>query len=243
MISKAKLKELAAFKQQKQCQENDCFVIEGVKMVAEALDAHIDIIAVCATATWIESHEVPSGIELHEVAEPELLRLSNMATPNEVWALAKRCYPEVPTAQRLTLALDRIQDPGNMGTIIRIADWFGIRQIVCSPDTASCFNPKVVQSTMGGIFRTSIRYTPLADYLAGQDIPIYGAMLNGDNLYSSTLATPAILVVGNESRGISHEVAARLTHRLLIPNYGGTCESLNAAVATSILCAEFFRTL
>jgi len=143
----------------------------------------------------------------------------------------------------LTLALDGLQDPGNMGTIMRTADWYGIRHIVCSRDTVSCYNPKVVQATMGAIFRTRVEYVDLAEWIDEANkkgIATYGAMLDGKDYRSATLQHPAVLVVGNEGRGISAPVAARLHQRLTIPNIGGTCESLNAAVATAILVSRFF---
>ena len=144
---------------------------------------------------------------------------------------------------RLVLALDGLQDPGNMGTIMRTADWYGIRHIVCSRDTVSVYNPKVVQATMGAIFRTRVEYVDLAEWIDEANkkgIATYGAMLDGTDYRSAALQGPAVLVVGNEGRGISAPVAARLRQRLTIPNVGGTCESLNAAVATAILVSRFF---
>ena len=134
-----------------------------------------------------------------------------MTTPNEVWMLVERDLPAIPEGQPLALALDRLQDPGNLGTIIRTADWFGVRHIVCSPDSVSCFNPKVVQSTMGSLFRTSVSYTDLHDYLHSCDKPVFGALLDGQSIWNphTPLQLPAegaVLVVGNESRGISPEV-------------------------------------
>lgn len=245
MISKTKLKELVAYKQQKRCDEEGVFVVEGVKLVDEALQEGVEAVALCATQEWCaakaEKLQSTATFELFEVSESDLERLSSMRAPNQVWMLARRGEIRRPESAALTLVLDRIQDPGNMGTIIRIADWFGIRHIVCSKDTVSCYNPKVVQSTMGGIFRTCVEYTDIVEWLHGSGMPVYGAMLDGKNVYETQLEKPAVLVIGNESKGISEAVAACLTNRILIPNYGGTCESLNAAVATGILCAEFCR--
>lgn len=252
MISKAKLKELAVYKQQKRCDEDQLFVVEGIKMCDEVLAANLPVRCLCATNSWLERHPLPAMCDnVFEVNAEELERISSMRTPNEAWMLLDReavrsaaslAAPAVP----LTLALDRLQDPGNLGTIIRTADWFGIRRIVCSPDTASCFNPKVVQATMGGLFRTQMLYTPLPQWLAQCGMPVFGAMLDGSSIWNpdSRIALPAegaVLVVGNESRGISPEVQALLTHRVKIPNLGGTAESLNASVATAILCAELLR--
>ncbi|MBO4308077.1 MAG: RNA methyltransferase [Bacteroidales bacterium] len=156
----------------------------------------------------------------------------------------ERTVFQTESGERLILALDDIQDPGNMGTIIRTADWFGIRDIVCSKETVDCYNPKVIQSSMGGIFRTKIEYTSLTDYLkkqAEKGTAIYGAMLNGENVYNTLWHKPAIIVIGNEGKGISDDVAAIIQNRITIPNIGKSCESLNAAVATAILCSEFAR--
>ena len=150
MISKNKLKELSVYKQQKHCKEAGVFVVEGVKMCHEAMAAKAPIRVVCATKLWLEQHpNLPINAEVYEVEQDSLSRLSHMTTPNEVWMLVERDLPAIPEGQPLALALDRLQDPGNLGTIIRTADWFGVRHIVCSPDSVSCFNPKVVQSTMG----------------------------------------------------------------------------------------------
>lgn len=245
MISKTKLKELIAYKQQKRCDEDDVFVVEGVKLVDEALKEGVEALAVCATHDWYATHcdTLQGGhpLELFELSESDLERLSGMRAPNQVWMLARRSTCQCPQTVPLTLVLDRIQDPGNMGTIIRIADWFGIRHLVCSHDTVSCYNPKVVQATMGGFFRTCVEYADIVAWLKSCGMPVFGAMLDGKNVYETKLQKPAALVIGNESKGISETVSECLTNRILIPNYGGTCESLNAAVATGILCAEFCR--
>lgn len=240
MISKNQLKTLSAYKHQKYCDQDRLFVVEGVKMVSEALAAHIGIRTLCATSEWIAAHPDTEAIE---VSDEDLQRLSALKTPNQVWALCERDFkPAIAAQSPLIIALDHLQDPGNLGTIIRTADWFGIRQIVCSPDTVSCFNPKVIQSTMGGLFRTDIRYTPLPEWLSQCGLPVCGALLDGADVFHASLPQQgAVLVIGNESKGISAEVKACLTHKLLIPNIGGTCESLNASVAAGILMSEFAR--
>lgn len=246
MISKAKLKELAVYKQQKYCEQDNVFVVEGVKMCHEALAAKVPVRVVCATNSWLSDHQdLPSSSQIYEVEENELMRLSHLTTPNAVWMLLERTTFATPSGQPLILALDHLQDPGNLGTIIRTADWFGVRRIVCSEGSVSCFNPKVVQSTMGSLFRTEIQYTDLPDYLAGVGLPVYGALLDGTNIWGSTpLQLPnrgAVLVVGNESRGITPEVRQHITTSIAIPNLGGTAESLNAGVACAILMAEMLR--
>ena len=247
MISKNKLKELSVYKQQKYCEQDSVFVVEGVKMCHEAMAAKAPIKVVCATNSWLSQHtDWPTNVEVHEVDADSLSRLSHMTTPNEVWMLVDRTPVTAPAGHPLTLALDHLQDPGNLGTIIRTADWFGVRHIVCSKDTVSCYNPKVVQSTMGGLFRTEITYTDLPEYLSNCNKPVYGALLDGENIWASN--TPlqlsqegAVLVIGNESRGITPEVQQYITHRISIPNLGGTAESLNASVACAILMAELLK--
>lgn len=250
MISKAKLKELSLYKMQKTCELEHVFVVEGPKMCSEAFSSNLAILTLCATPEWLQSNRqevekrVAQGMEVFEVTLPELERISGQKTPNQVWMLLQRPVPSPILEQEpLVVALDRLQDPGNMGTIIRTCDWFGIRTILCGRDTVSCFNPKVVQSTMGAIFRTRILYVDLPQFLPQQQAEgyrVFGALLDGENIYQTTLPSgPSILVIGNESRGISPEVQALVDHRLLIPNLGGTCESLNASVAAGILISEF----
>src|SRR5574344_33670 len=251
MISKAKLKELSTYKQQKTCDLEGVYVVEGSKMCEEALRSNATIRVLCATREWLEKNAYiignrEGGMMVYEVAHSEMERISAQKTPNQVWMLLQRgTSASLPIhSEGLILALDKLQDPGNLGTIIRTADWFGVRHIVCSPDTVSQYNPKVVQATMGGIFRTEIVYDDLPNFLRQcreNGKPVYGALLNGTNVYQASLSSNAVLVIGNESRGISPEVQAEHTQGLLIPNRGGTCESLNASVAAAILCAEFLR--
>lgn len=238
MISKNKLKELAAYRLQKRCDEEAVFIVEGPKMAAEAMASGFAVRVLCATAEWLSAHPGSTGTaETFEVSQAELERLSNFKAPNQVWMLVERPAgsPHSTLHSRLTLALDRIQDPGNLGTMLRTADWFGVRHVVCSRDTASCYNPKVVQATMGAIFRTKVDYVDLPGWLATCGMPVYGASLNGNPISAPPCSTPAVLLVGNESRGISPEAMEHVSHPVLIPNRGGTAESLNAAVAAGIL--------
>lgn len=252
MISKAKLKEISAYKLQKNCEIEQVFVVEGGKMCSEALSEGMSIRVICATQSWMEQEAqaigaMTLGTQIYEVSDSELERISGQRTPNQVWMLLDRpkSIKKHGNNSGMTLVLDRLQDPGNMGTIIRTADWFGIRRIVCSKDTVSCYNPKVVQSTMGGIFRTEITYEDLLQFLPNakqEGRTIYGALLNGKPIYEAQIkAENTILIIGNESKGISPEVQALVDQRILIPNMGGTCESLNAGVAAAILCSEILR--
>ena len=246
-LSKNLLKNLAAYRLPKRCDEEGVFVVEGVKLCDEALHSGFKIRVVCGIEEWMGNHRasLPADSECYTVTAEQLERLSLMRTPNKVWMLVERKAPATKTdAGDLVLALDGLQDPGNMGTLLRTADWYGIRQVVCSTDTVSCYNTKVVQASMGAIFRTKVTYCQLDDYLrriAREGYTVYGAMLDGEPLYASKLQQPAVLVVGNEGRGLSDTVAATVTRRLTIPNIGGTCESLNAAVAAAILMSEFQR--
>ena len=250
MISNAKLKFLAGFKQAKNRAESNVFVVEGDKIVREALLSDVVVEALCATAEWLDSnrHTVSQRVNpevLYEVSDEELSRISMQKTPNKVWLLARQPQPTPadPAAEGLVLALDRIQDPGNMGTILRIADWCGVRHIVCTPDTVDYLNPKVVQASMGSVFRTQVHYADLEEFIVQcqkNGKATYGAVLGGKNVFETTLSDNAVLVIGNESKGISPELAGKL-EKLSIPNWGGTCESLNASVATGIFCAEFRR--
>ena len=175
-------------------------------------------------------------------------RISQLKSANSVLAvveLPRHSLAKAQPAKNLVLALDRVQNPGNLGTIIRLADWFGISDIVCSEDTADCFNPKVVQATMGAILRVRVHYTNLSQWFANQhDTKIYGTFLEGENIYSAELDKSGVIVMGNEGQGISAEVAETVSHKLLIPPYpADRCgsESLNVAVATAVICSEFRR--
>ena len=241
MISKNKLKDLAAYRQQRRCDEEAVFVVEGPKLCGEALVSGFTVRVVCATAEWLSANAIDAVPEFYEVSQAELERLSNMRTPNQVWMLLERPDNSSFSTHHsaLVLALDRIQDPGNLGTMMRTADWYGIRHIVCSPDTVSCYNPKVVQASMGAVFRTRVEYVDLPQWLAACGMPVFGASLQGEPLAHSDIGasvhSPAVLLIGNESRGIGPEAMEHVTHHVLIPNIGGTAESLNASVAAAIL--------
>ncbi|MDY5969267.1 MAG: RNA methyltransferase [Bacteroidales bacterium] len=252
MISKNQLKELCGYRKQKQCDEEGVFVVEGVKMCEEALASGFHIRAIAATSDWLECHGTTTSDAVYEVSDAALERLSGMTTPNKVWMLL--CRPKEKKGDRrvtleegLVLALDRLQDPGNMGSIIRTADWYGVRHIFCSPDTVCCYNPKAVQASMGGLLRTRLHYTPLVpllDEFLRNGHRVLGAMLDGEDV--KRVATrdgekPPVLVIGNESRGISPEVASRVSHRIVIPNRGGTAESLNASIAAAVLMDNLLR--
>lgn len=251
MISNTKLKYLASFKQAKYRAESNVFVVEGEKIVRETLLSDLEVEALCATADWLGAnsqlwHGRVNPDKVYEVSDEELSRISLQKAPNKVWLLAvqPRVLSADPATNGFVLALDHIQDPGNMGTILRIADWCGIRHIVCTADTVDYLNPKVIQASMGSFLRVGVHYGDLEQFLAQSKThgkTVYGAVLGGDNVFETPLNDNAVLVIGNESKGISSQLCALVDKKIAIPNWGGTCESLNASVATGIFCAEFRR--
>ena len=241
MISKNQLKLVRLLEQKKYRRREGLFVAEGTKVVGDLLE-RFKPQAVFATPDW----QAPEGIMPQTVTPDELQRLSFQQHPQQVLALFPMPEPvATPTVEGLTLALDGIQDPGNLGTIIRIADWFGISTLICSPDTADAWNPKVVQATMGSIARVNIYYNDLPALFDSlpSDFPVYGTFLDGDDIYTQQLPASALIIMGNEGNGISDAVRQRVGHRLLIPDFhqGATADSLNVAIATAITCSEFRR--
>lgn len=240
MISKANIKEIRSLTHKKFRDQLGRYLIEGEKMVGEALEwIPENIVHVYHTADFSMDQWKMSGVPHTEISAHELEQLSLLQTPNKAVALAKKPNHSLQAAS-FYLALDEIQDPGNMGTLLRLADWFGIQQIICSKGTVDCFNPKVVQATMGAIFRVAVHYVELASWLEDQSLPKYGALLSGENVYRKSLRPEGILILGNEGKGISEAVQATITHPISIPRFGHA-ESLNVSTAGSILLSEFFR--
>ena len=247
MISKNQIKYIRQLEQKKFRKRENCFVAEGPKVVGDLMRQYQPK-AIFATEEWIKRVESYDNSKLTTVSPDELRRISFLQTPQQVLALFP--IPEhtsylSPLTSHLYLALDSVQDPGNLGTIIRIADWFGIDTIYCSEDTADAYNPKVVQATMGSLAHVHIIYTNLLQLFDAlpKDYPIYGTLLDGDNIYQQPLTEHGIIVMGNEGNGISEAVRQCVNHRLLIPNFhqGDSAESLNVAIATAITCSEFRR--
>ena len=242
MISKNQIKQIKQLEQKKFRRREGLFVAEGPKVVGDLMKRWRPV-AVYATADYMPA----KSVEVQLITDEELRRISFLQHPQQVVALFP--LPEPSTINidpsRLILALDGVQDPGNLGTIIRLADWFGITDIVCSMETVDAWNPKVVQATMGSIARVNITYTDLVDMLAQlpQDHPVYGTLLDGDNIYQQRLTQGGIIIMGNEGNGLTEKVRRRVNRRLLIPSYRSddTAESLNVAIATAIVCAEFRR--
>ena len=244
MISKNQIKFIRQLEQKKFRHREGLFVAEGTKVVGDLLKAGYIPHSLYATPDWIASHSVA---EATEVTDDELTRLSFQQHPQQVLALFPIPEPAdlSPLTSHLSLLLDGVQDPGNLGTIIRIADWFGISNIICSEDTVDAYNPKVVQATMGSIARVNIIYTNLLELLDGlpANFPVYGTLLDGENIYTQELTPHGLIIMGNEGNGISDAVRQRVNRRLLIPDFhnGDTADSLNVAIATAITCSEFRR--
>jgi RNA methyltransferase, TrmH family len=255
MLSKNQLKHLTSLRLKKFRELHGEFLAEGDKTVAELLGSAFDVKELFALTSWLhENADLVNrrSLKVNEISHSDLERISTFTTPNKVVALS--AIPRMPEQSAemfsdLILALDNIRDPGNLGTIIRTADWFGIRHIVCSPGCVDVYNPKVVQSSMGSITRTNLYSVELAGFLqtAPSGITSYGCLLEGQNLHTIPLKTPAIIIIGNESNGISDELLPFITERLSIPSFitGDTeicqAESLNASLANAIVCYEFRR--
>lgn len=256
MLSKSQISFVRSLHQKKFRREENLFIAEGVKVVSDLLSSKFEIKKVFATESFFKNHyskKIHSAIEWIEVAEAELKKISSLTTPNEVLAIATIPLVDIDESEikdSLNLVLDDISDPGNLGTIIRIADWFGIKNIICSNDTTDCYNPKVVQAAMGSLFRVKVHYTVLKNFFDwnNQNIKakVFGTTLSGENIYSSKLSSNGLIVLGNESKGVHDDLKKYFTHSLFIPSFSSTenkkeVDSLNVAVAAAIVCSEFRR--
>lgn len=252
MLSNNQLKHIRSLHLSKFRKEYRLFLAEGPKLVEELLNSRYTLDMLLATESWIRKHgsQLPEMLEVLQVSNKELERISTLKTPNDVVAVVQmpEKKPEpVDAGSELVLVLDEIRDPGNMGTMIRTADWFGIPQIICSPGCVEQYNPKVVQASMGSVARVDVLYLDLPAFFSelGKSIPVYGALLEGKNMYTEHLTPHGYLVVGSESHGISKKLLSHITKPLSIPVFqqrkGIHAESLNASVAAAILCAEFRR--
>jgi TrmH family RNA methyltransferase len=242
MLSKSKAKYIQSLGQKKHRDEEGRFIAEGPKIVEELIQSVPGMIEeIYATQEWLETNQTTVGaIKADVVSEDELIRISQLKTPNKVIAVVRKLFvDETPVVnERLSLVLDTIQDPGNLGTIIRLADWYDISQIICSPDCADVYNPKVVQASMGSISRVHVIYEDLPDWLGRHnEIPVYAMVLNGKDIDEIGKLKEGLIVIGNESRGISDEVAGYASERITIGRKG-KAESLNAAIATAIVLSK-----
>ena len=248
MISQSKIKLIKSLWLKKFRDETHLFIAEGTKLVLDLLPVfHCSILV--ATREWLVDNKGITATEIVEIEAREFTKISNQKSQQGVLAVFKKpesAWKAEDITDKLTLALDDIQDPGNLGTIIRIADWFGITDVFCSEQTADAYNPKTVQATMGALARVRVHVVNLPEFLKSSpsNEPIYGTFMDGENIYSKSLSRHGIIVMGNEGNGISGEIETLVTDRLLIPNYPAgrdTSESLNVGVATALVCAEFRR--
>lgn len=240
MVSKNQIKLITSLEQKKFRQKNKLFIAEGVKVIQELLLSNFELEHLYVTEPIFEN---TSEKLITVISESDLKKISCLSTPNNCLALFKIPDDKSIDESGLVIALDDIRDPGNFGTIIRLCDWFGIRQIICSEQTVDVYNPKVIQATMGSVARVNVSYVDLPQYLRTTKKTVFGTFMNGKNVYQETLAADGILVLGNEANGISKEVEKQVAQRLAIPRFGKIkkTESLNVATATAIFLSEFKR--
>jgi TrmH family RNA methyltransferase len=242
MVSKNQIKLISSLHQKKFRQVNQLFIAEGVKVIQELLDASFELEHLYATIPLFDA--LPAD-KFSLISDEQLKKMSALTVPNNCLAVFKTPPVKNFEDQGLILALDSVRDPGNLGTILRICDWFGIRQIICSPDTVDLYNPKVIQATMGSIARVNCVYADLLPILEHTKLPIFGAFMDGKNIYKMNLPPQGIIVMGNEANGISSEIENSIQSRIAIPRFGDLqkTESLNVATATAIILSEFRREL
>jgi TrmH family RNA methyltransferase len=250
MISKNKITFITSLHHKKFRKEHGLFIAEGEKVVRELLQSDFRVKEFYATDDFYEGGvgKIRTRLEPELISEREMEKLSALTTAPKVLAVAEIPETEgdiVEVKANLTLLLDDIQDPGNMGTIIRIADWFGIQNVLCSETCTDAYSPKVVQACMGSLFRIKVSYRPLKQLLEENNgaIPVYGTLLQGNDIYKTKLSDEGFILIGNESKGISDDLKKYITSPLTIPSFSktGTIDSLNAAMATAIICSEFRR--
>ncbi len=240
MVSKNQIKRITSLQQKKFRKLEQLFVVEGVKGVQELLDSNVELVELYTTNTQLFAID---SSKVHAITSAELQKISSLTTPNTCLALFK--IPEGKTFEEngLIVAVDDVRDPGNLGTIIRLCDWFGIKTLYCSEESVDVYNPKVVQATMGSISRVNVVYGDLSAFLSKTKLPIFGTFMDGKNIYKELLPSEGIIVMGNEANGISKSIEELVTHRIAIPRFGDlqATESLNVATATAVVLSEFKR--
>jgi RNA methyltransferase, TrmH family len=245
MLSKSQISFIQSLQHKKFRREHGLFLVEGYKSVSEFINSAYQIEAIYYTSTIASKMlKLSQKINAEEISLNILEKISTLKTPQDIIALVKTpTHPDLNYTvlqKKFSLALDGIQDPGNMGTIIRTADWFGIYNIICSEDSVEVYNPKVVQATMGSLSRINVYYTDLPAAISAMNLPVFGAMLDGENIYETNFGSEGLLVMGNEGNGLSAEVKALVNKAITIPR-AGNAESLNVAIATAICCSEIHR--
>lgn len=239
-ISKNQLKLITSLSQKKYRQKHNLFIAEGIKVVNELLKSSFEVATLFCTNDY-ETNLTEDKIV--RIDETDLKKISSLKSPNKVLGLFKIPKLNTINASGLIVALDAINDPGNLGTIIRLCDWYGVTQLICSKDTVDCFNQKVVQASMGSLTRIAINYVNLEAYLNETHLPTYIADMDGDNVYKTQLPAEGILIMGNEANGVSNQIKKLISNKISIPRFGEVqeTESLNVATATAILLSEFKR--
>jgi TrmH family RNA methyltransferase len=240
MVSKNQIKWITSLQLKKYRLENQLFIAEGVKVIQELLQSNFVLEDLFATEEVFNSFSVKNKTV---VTESEMKKITALSSASSCLAVFQMPKETKSSNKGLIVALDDIRDPGNLGTIIRLCDWFGIEQIICSKETVDVFNPKVVQATMGSIARVNIQYLDIKEFILNSNLPIFGTFMDGQNIYSEDLPADGIIVFGNEANGISAEIEKLVTNRIAIPRFGKLkkTESLNVATATAIILSEFCR--
>lgn len=239
MVSKNQIKLINSLQQKKYRKLHNLFIAEGKKVIQELIDANFSLEYLFVT----KENLFDSKYNFELISDNDLKKISALTTANDCLAVFKIKEVNFKVSSGLELALDNIKDPGNMGTIIRLCDWFGISKIVCTEETVDIYNPKVVQATMGSLARVEVLYTNLADYLKTTDLEIFGTFMEGKNIYKQELPARGIIVMGNEANGISTDIENLVTQKINIPRFGSLqqTESLNVATATAVILSEFKR--
>ncbi|MBF4471494.1 MULTISPECIES: TrmH family RNA methyltransferase [Flavobacterium] len=240
MLSKNQIKLISSLQQKKYRFANQLFFAEGVKVIQELVKSNFELEHLY---TIKEDFKEISSHSKTLISENELNKISALTTPNTCLAVFKIPVENKITESGLVLALDSVRDPGNMGTILRLCDWFGIQQLVCSKETVDIYNPKVVQATMGSITRVNVNYVDLVSFLEKTKLPVFGTFMDSENIYTTALPQEGIIVMGNEANGISESIEKLIAKRITIPRFGELqiTESLNVATATAIILSEFRR--
>ncbi len=239
MVVKNQIKLIKSLQQKKYRIQHGMFVAEGIKTVQELLDSNIEAKKIFTTD--VSAFKANKDL-IEQISISELKQISGLKNPNTVVGLFNIPKREIPKSVDWVVALDDVRDPGNLGTIIRLCDWYGIKYLVCSENTVDCFNPKVLQATMGSIARVNVGYTNLEDYLETVDLPLFGAFMDGSSVYTERLPESGVLVMGNEANGISKKIEGLVSSKITIPQFGNkTAESLNVATASAILLNEIRR--
>lgn len=247
MLSKSQIRFITSLQLKKFRKEHGVFVVEGAKSVQEFIQSDYEVIQVYYTAdTFTKMDKIPQSIKLNEVNGDELKKISGLKTPQGILAVVRIPGNRADELQRFsgrfTLVLDEVQDPGNLGTIIRTADWFGFTELVCSPGSVDVYNPKTVQATMGSLSRVNVQYTDLPELFRRTGLPVFGALLDGESIYNCDFGQEGFIVLGNEGNGISSGVLPLISRPVTIPRVGNT-ESLNVAISAALFCSELARNL